>query len=1014
MIVFESDEVQAIYEPGDSDFLLITFGAIAMRPNGRAFFGQPVTQAAGISALGFMAKRPNWYPSAAMRLAKDALGEILLRHKNRVMFGYSMGAYGAIKFSGLFGARTCVAISPQFSIDPNDVAAFDRSYNHFFSDKLHAGMAVRKEDCPEDVFILYDNRYSVDIRHMALYKKAIDPFLINVPFTGHETMRCFTGTKVATTLFDLCRERNLTALDALARMRRKPHPIRAFRLCLELAFKHPVWADQILRNRADDMLKTEVHEVAVRIGQGAARRNMPELAERVYLHALSLGLPNENRALAGLADLYLQRGDTQKAVETARQAIAVNQADIGIRAWLCSVLVRIGRLEKARLEAEAGLALAADHVPFLASMANIAENQGRLDEAVTWARRAAASGPDRLYFGERLVHLLVRCGNWESARSEATKLIEEHPSHVGLLRCLADISDHNGRTDEALEWMHRAVMSDPGNVHLRERMAHLHMRAEDFPAAEQVLIAALEINPGEVSLLRCLSDVCGRQGRSENAMSWMLKASAAAPDNVPVKEAIVHLAIRSGDFRKACGVATEALGLDPGNVRLMQCLADAHERLSEYAKAGEWLKTAVAADGSNLHLRERLVYLAIRTGDFDSVRDFAVEAINLDPRNTNMMRCLSDAHERLSEMTDAVLWAHKAVTVDTSNLHLRERLAHMLIVANDAPAAEQVLLGSLEINPAHFGTLRYMADIMLRRRRLDQAVAYAERATEAGPAVAWFREWFAGLLLAVGDADAADVQIREGLRLTPDNPQLLRRSVAVQAQLAQPRPWVAAVPDDEVVQYFEYWQRRHANLLQTMKTAQPRVLFMGDSVTEQWSIAGEVAWNQYFVPLGSSQTAISNERTQTLLWRIVNGAIDGIAPDHVVLLIGTNNIGRNRAAETATGIEQVWTEIQTRLPDTRLLALAILPRDSSPESWHRIQVNQINNELKLRAEQRGIAFLDLADCLLESDGTLSPDIAPDGIHLSAAGYQQIAPRISEKLAELRRLPHPNPYSTSAV
>jgi len=46
--------------------------------------------------------------------------------------------------------------------------------------------------------------------------------------------------------------------------------------------------------------------------------------------------------------------------------------------------------------------------------------------------------------------------------------------------------------------------------------------------------------------------------------------------------------------------------------------------------------------------------------------------------------------------------------------------------------------------------------------------------------------------------------------------------------------------------------------------------------------------------------------------------------------------------------------------------------------------------------------LDIGDKFLQPDGSISKDIMPDFLHLSAAGYQIWADAIETKLAELMK------------
>jgi lysophospholipase L1-like esterase len=65
----------------------------------------------------------------------------------------------------------------------------------------------------------------------------------------------------------------------------------------------------------------------------------------------------------------------------------------------------------------------------------------------------------------------------------------------------------------------------------------------------------------------------------------------------------------------------------------------------------------------------------------------------------------------------------------------------------------------------------------------------------------------------------------------------------------------------------------------------------------------------------------------------------------------------------------------------------------------RIQVNTIIAKLD---NGKNIYFLDIGDKFLQPDGTLTKEIMPDFLHLSAKGYQIWADAISPKLAQLMK------------
>lgn len=63
-------------------------------------------------------------------------------------------------------------------------------------------------------------------------------------------------------------------------------------------------------------------------------------------------------------------------------------------------------------------------------------------------------------------------------------------------------------------------------------------------------------------------------------------------------------------------------------------------------------------------------------------------------------------------------------------------------------------------------------------------------------------------------------------------------------------------------------------------------------ITEGWNGNGRNVFNQYYAPLKVTIYGIGGDRTQHLIWHIIDGELKGLSPKLVVLKIGTNNLGR--------------------------------------------------------------------------------------------------------------------------
>ena len=144
------------------------------------------------------------------------------------------------------------------------------------------------------------------------------------------------------------------------------------------------------------------------------------------------------------------------------------------------------------------------------------------------------------------------------------------------------------------------------------------------------------------------------------------------------------------------------------------------------------------------------------------------------------------------------------------------------------------------------------------------------------------------------------------------------------------------------------WERRHEGFVAIAKRGGVDVLFLGDSITDFWRNRGSNVWNKYYAPRQAANFGISGDRTEHVLWRIDHGELDGIKPKVVVLMIGTNNTGkekdgkpRNTVPEVIAGVTAVVRDIRTRLPDSKVLLLGIFPRGNL-DDLQRAQVALIN------------------------------------------------------------------------
>lgn len=184
----------------------------------------------------------------------------------------------------------------------------------------------------------------------------------------------------------------------------------------------------------------------------------------------------------------------------------------------------------------------------------------------------------------------------------------------------------------------------------------------------------------------------------------------------------------------------------------------------------------------------------------------------------------------------------------------------------------------------------------------------------------------------------------------------------------------------------DYWQELVSQLQVQMNGANPRVVFVGDSLTDDWEYRGLPVWNRYYAPRNALNLGVGGDKTQNVLWRLRDSPLERLDPEVVVIQIGINNlIERDSPAETARGVLAVADHIADRLPEAEIILVGLFPAGQSPGP-HRDDIRR-TNELVLKGLAGGpVRFLDIGDRFLRSDGVISQSMMWDYLHLTEDAY----------------------------
>lgn len=201
------------------------------------------------------------------------------------------------------------------------------------------------------------------------------------------------------------------------------------------------------------------------------------------------------------------------------------------------------------------------------------------------------------------------------------------------------------------------------------------------------------------------------------------------------------------------------------------------------------------------------------------------------------------------------------------------------------------------------------------------------------------------------------------------------------------------------VQLLENWLLKEQTKIQTkyrelnqVSVLEPDVIFIGDSIVEYYPLQELFGTAKTIVNRG-----IRGYQTKLLLENL-DAHLYGDAVDQIVLLIGTNDIGKDIPInEALDNLERVIQSIARDYPLSQIKLLSILPVNEG-EKYKQTVYIRTNEKIRewnqayeaLTSAYMQVDFVPVYDSLTDTEGQLKKYYTTDGLHLSVAGYQVLS------------------------
>lgn len=177
----------------------------------------------------------------------------------------------------------------------------------------------------------------------------------------------------------------------------------------------------------------------------------------------------------------------------------------------------------------------------------------------------------------------------------------------------------------------------------------------------------------------------------------------------------------------------------------------------------------------------------------------------------------------------------------------------------------------------------------------------------------------------------------------------------------------------------------------------PRVVFMGDSITEFWS-----RFDPELFGAGVVNRGISGQTSPQMLVRFYSDVV-ALRPGAVHIMAGTNDLAGNTGPSRPEDFKntiRAMTDLATA--NGIAVVLASIPPAAAfpwrPEVAPAPIIAELNDWLERYAAENGVVFVDYHAAMTGPSGELRPELSDDGVHPNANGYAAMHPLTIEALA----------------
>ncbi|MBE7546102.1 putative membrane protein [Candidatus Kuenenia stuttgartiensis] len=275
--------------------------------------------------------------------------------------------------------------------------------------------------------------------------------------------------------------------------------------------------------------------------------------------------PQSHRAHCNLGNVYLEKGNIERAQKEYQAALLCNAEDASIHSNLGIVYTKQGLEQKAEAEYIEAIRLDRYYAQPHNNLGNIYYNRGQLDKAKEEYLEALRIKPDYSHAHNGLGSVYNSMEKLDEALEEFRESLLYDSKYILAINNVGVNYAKRGKMHDAIEYFEKAVALNQNQPQSYYNLGFAYENLEEGERAVQAYRRAVQLDPDNFNALLALGNLCYRMGMADDAINVFQHMIVRYPGEVNAYKRLVFLyLVNKRDAEKSKSYLLELLKIDPG------------------------------------------------------------------------------------------------------------------------------------------------------------------------------------------------------------------------------------------------------------------------------------------------------------------------------------------------------------------------------------------------------------------------------------------------------------------